>query len=34
VIRSRSVDGPHRTIRANQGAMLELAFAADETVEQ
>jgi hypothetical protein len=33
VIRARSVDGPHRTIRATQGAMLELAFAADETVE-
>jgi hypothetical protein len=33
VIRGRSVDGPHRTIRATQGAMLELAFAADETVE-
>jgi hypothetical protein len=33
VIRGRSVDGPHRTIRATQGAMLELAFATDETVE-
>jgi len=33
VIRARSVDGPHRTIRATQGAMLELAFAADEIVE-
>jgi hypothetical protein len=33
VIRARSVNGPHRTIRATQGAMLELAFAADETVE-
>jgi hypothetical protein len=33
VIRGRSVDGPHRTIRATQGATLELAFAADETVE-
>jgi hypothetical protein len=33
VIRGRSVDGPHRTIRATQGAMLELAFAADERIE-
>jgi hypothetical protein len=33
VIRGRSVDGPHRTIQATQGTMLELAFAADETVE-
>jgi hypothetical protein len=33
VIRGRSVDGSHRTIRATQGAMLELAFAADESVE-
>jgi hypothetical protein len=33
VIRGRSVDGPQRTIRATQGAMLELAFSADETVE-
>jgi hypothetical protein len=33
VIRGRSVDGPQRTIRAIQGALLELAFAADETVE-
>jgi len=33
VIRGRSVDGPQRTVRATQGAMLELAFAADETVE-
>jgi hypothetical protein len=33
VIRARSVDGPQRTIRATQGAILELAFAADETVE-
>jgi hypothetical protein len=33
VIRSRSVDGPHRTIRATQGTRLELAFATDETVE-
>jgi hypothetical protein len=33
VIRGRSVDGPQRTIRATQGTMLELAFAADETVE-
>jgi hypothetical protein len=33
VIRARRVDGPHRTIRATQGAMLELAFATDETVE-
>jgi hypothetical protein len=33
VIRTRSVDAPHGTIRATQGAMLELAFAADETVE-
>jgi hypothetical protein len=33
VIRGRSVDGPHRTIRATQGTMLELAFAAEETVE-
>ena len=33
VIRGRSVDGPQRTIRATQGAILELAFAADETVE-
>jgi hypothetical protein len=33
VIRGRTVDGPHRTIRATQGAILELAFAADETVE-
>jgi hypothetical protein len=33
VIRGRTVDGPHRTIRATQGTMLELAFAADETVE-
>jgi hypothetical protein len=33
VIRGRSVDGPQRTIRATQGALLELAFAADETVE-
>src|SRR5262249_31897279 len=30
---ARSVDGPQRTIRASQGVMLELAFAADETVE-
>jgi hypothetical protein len=33
VIRGRSVDGPQRTIRATQGAMLELAFTVDETVE-
>jgi hypothetical protein len=33
VIRARSVDGPHRTIRVTQGTMLELAFDADETVE-
>src|SRR5262249_50791932 len=33
VIRGRSVDGPHRTIRATQGTMLELAFTADETLE-
>jgi hypothetical protein len=33
VIHGRSVDGPHRTIRATQGTMLELAFTADETVE-
>jgi hypothetical protein len=33
VIRGRSVEGPQRTIRATQGTMLELAFAADETVE-
>ena len=33
VIRGRSVDAPHRTIRVTQGAMLELAFATDETVE-
>jgi hypothetical protein len=33
VIRGRSIDGPHRTIRATQGAMLELAFAADEMVD-
>jgi hypothetical protein len=33
VIRARSVDGPQRTIRATQGAKLELAFAADETME-
>src|SRR5262249_21403846 len=32
VIRARSVDVPQRTIRASQGVMLELAFAADETV--
>jgi len=33
VIRGRSVEGPQRTIRATQGTVLELAFAADETVE-
>jgi len=33
VIRGRSVEGPQRTIRATQGTMLEIAFAADETVE-
>jgi len=33
VIRARSVDSAQRTIRATQGAMLELAFDADETVE-
>src|SRR5262249_24858008 len=33
VIRGVVVDGPHRTIRATQGTMLELAFATDETVE-
>jgi hypothetical protein len=33
VIRGRTVDGPHRTIQTTQGTMLELAFAADETVE-
>ena len=33
VIRARRVNGPHQTIRATQGAMLELAFVADETVE-
>jgi hypothetical protein len=33
MIRGRSVEGPQRTIRATQGTMLELAFAADETVE-
>jgi hypothetical protein len=33
VIRDRSVDGPHRTIRATQGTMFELAFTADESVE-
>jgi hypothetical protein len=33
VIRGRSLDGPHRTIRATQGTMLELAFTSDETLE-
>jgi len=33
VIRARSVDGAHRTVRVSQGAMLELAFDGDETVE-
>jgi hypothetical protein len=33
VIRSRNVDGPNRTVRATQGAILELAFTTDETVE-
>jgi hypothetical protein len=33
VIRGRTVDGSYRTIRTTQGAMLELAFAADEIVD-
>jgi hypothetical protein len=32
-IRARSVDAPHRIVRATQGTMIELAFTADETVE-